>query len=118
MKVIIAGSRTFNNYDLLVKTLQEENLIIDEVVCGGARGADTLGAEWAKKNGVPVKYFNAEWEKYGRVAGIIRNHEMGDYADYLIAFWDGKSRGTKDMIDYMQQLGKHGKVILFKNKEG
>lgn len=118
MKVIIAGSRTFNNYDLLVKTLQEENLIIEEVVCGGARGADTLGAEWAKENGVPIKYFYAEWEKYGRAAGFIRNHEMGDYADYLIAFWDGKSRGTKDMIDYMQQLGKHGKVILFKNKEG
>lgn len=115
MKVIIAGSRTFNNYDLLVKTLQEENLIIEKVVCGGARGADTLGAEWAKKNGVPVKYFNAEWEKYGRAAGIIRNHQMGDYADYLIAFWDGKSSGTKDMIDYMQQLGKKGKVVLFKN---
>lgn len=115
MKVIIAGSRTFNNYDLLEKVLQEENLIIDEVVCGGA---DTLGAEWAKKNGVPVKYFNAEWYIYGRAAGTIRNHQMGDYADYLVAFWDGKSRGTKDMIDYMQQLGKHGKIILFKNKEG
>lgn len=118
MKVIIAGSRTFNNYDLLEKVLQEENLIIEEIVCGGARGADTLGAEWAKKNGVPIKYFNAEWDIYGRAAGTIRNHQMGDYADYLIAFWDGKSRGTKDMIDYMQQLGKHGKIILFKNKEG
>lgn len=116
MKVIIAGSRTFNNYDLLVKTLQEENLIIEEVVCGGARGADTLGAEWAKKNGVPIKYFNAEWDIYGRAAGTIRNHQMGDYADYLVAFWDGKSSGTKDMINYMQQLGKNGKVALFKNE--
>jgi hypothetical protein len=117
MKVIIAGSRTFNNYDLLERVLQEENLIIEEVVCGGARGADDHGQKWARNNGVSVKYFNAEWEKYGRVAGIIRNHEMGDYADYLIAFWDGKSRGTKDMIDYMQQLGKHGKVVLFKNEQ-
>lgn len=74
MKVIIAGSRTFNNYDLLEKVLQEENLIIEEIVCGGARGADALGAEWAKKNGVPVKYFNAKWEKYGRAAGIIRRY--------------------------------------------
>ena len=116
MKVIIAGSRTFNNYNLLNKTLQEVDLVIDEVVCGGAKGADSLGAEWARKNGVPVKYFNAEWEKYGRVAGIIRNHQMGDYADYLVAFWDGKSSGTKDMFTYMQQLGKHGKVIIVKGE--
>lgn len=115
MKVIIAGSRAFNNYDLLAKTLQEENLIIEEVVCGGARGADALGAEWARRNGISVKYFNAEWEKYDGAAGVIRNHEMGDYADYLVAFWDGLSSGTKDMINYMQQLGKHGKVVLFKN---
>lgn len=116
MKVIIAGSRTFNNYNLLNKTLQEVDLVIDEVVCGGARGADTLGAEWAKKNGVPVKYFNAEWYIYGRAAGTIRNHQMGDYADYLVAFWDGKSSGTKDMFTYMQQLGKHGKVIIVKGE--
>lgn len=115
MKVIIAGSRTFNNYNLLNKTLQEVDLVIDEVVCGGAKGADSLGAEWARKNGVPVKYFNAEWYIYGRAAGAIRNHTMGEYADYLVAFWDGKSRGTKDMIDYMQQLGKHGTVIMFEN---
>lgn len=117
MKVIIAGSRTFNNYNLLNKTLQEVDLVIDEVMCGGAKGADSLGAEWARKNGVPVKYFNAEWYIYGRVAGAIRNHQMGDYADYLVAFWDGKSSGIKDMINYMQQLGKNGKVILFKNDE-
>ena len=92
------------------------DLVIDEVVCGGAKGADALGAEWARINGIPVKYFNAEWEKYGNAAGIIRNHQMGDYADYLVAFWDRNSRGTMDMIEYMQRLGKKGKVVLFKNE--
>ena len=116
MKVIIAGSRAFNNYNLLAQTLQEMNLDIDEIVCGGARGADSLGAEWARKNGVIIQYFYPDWDKYGKIAGIIRNHEMGDYADYLIAFWDGKSTGTKDMINYMQQLGKRGKVVLFTNE--
>lgn len=116
MKVIIVGSRTFNNYDLLAQTLQEVNLDIDEIVCGGARGADSLGAEWARKNRVTIRYFYPDWEKYGEAAGIIRNHEMGAYADYLIAFWDGKSTGTKDMINYMQQSDKHGKVVLFTNE--
>ena len=63
--------------------------------------------------GYSLKYFYPNWEKYGKSAGIIRNHEMGDYADYLLAFWDGTSKGTKDMIDYMKKIGKHGKVIIY-----
>ena len=115
MKVIIAGSRNFNNYDLLENTLipfvMENN--IKEIVSGGARGADKLGILWGNQMHIPVKIFYPNWEEYGKSAGIIRNHQMGDYADYLIAFWDGKSHGTKDMIEYMKKLGKHGKVILF-----
>lgn len=111
MKVIIAGSRTFNNYQLVEDTMpQIDN--VTEVVCGGARGADELGRLWANKHGILITMFPAQWETYGKAAGFIRNHEMGDYADYLVAFWDGKSRGTKDMIDYMKRIGKHGKVVL------
>lgn len=66
-----------------------------------------------KEFGYSLKYFYPNWEKYGKSAGIIRNHEMGDYADYLLAFWDGTSKGTKDMIDYMKKIGKHGKVIIY-----
>ena len=116
MKVIIAGSRAFDNYELVCETLSNlrcDGLIIDEVVCGGARGADSLGERWAKALNIPIKYFYANWDEYGKAAGFIRNHEMGDYADYLVAFWDGKSRGTKDMINYMKGLGKHGKVVLY-----
>ena len=113
MKLIIAGSRTFYNYELLKETLQKLNLHISEIVCGEAAGADSLGRKYGEENFIPITSFPANWDKYGRKAGIIRNHQMGDYADYLIAFWDGKSKGTLDMINYMQQLGKHGTIIKF-----
>jgi len=104
MKLIIAGSRTIKQYHLIEsfinQTIQENNLEITEVVSGTCKGPDLLGENWAVKNGVPVKRFPPNWRLYGLSAGIIRNHQMGDYADILIAFWDGKSHGTKDMIDY------------------
>ena len=115
MKVIIAGSRTFNNYDLLCETmahLLDNGLITHEIVCGGARGTDELGARWAKAVNIPIKYFYADWNKYGKAAGPIRNEQMGNYADYLIAFWNGISPGTKNMIDTMKKLNKHGKVVI------
>lgn len=111
MKVIIAGGRDFDSYELLAKTMKEINNVT-EIVCGKARGADTLGEQWAKENNIPVTYFPALWN-LGRDAGIKRNHQMGDYADYLVAFWDGESRGTKDMIDYMKRLGKKGTVVTY-----
>ena len=113
MKVIIAGTRTFNNYQLLCNTIKKLNINIDEIICGGAKGDDAQGEKYAKENNISIKYFLADWDKYGKGAGPIRNHQMGDYADYLIAFWDKKSKGTLDMINYMQQIGKHGKVIYY-----
>ena len=102
MKLIIAGGRDFNKGEVLYKTLYGLELdIIDEVVCGDAKGADTLGAEWAHMKSIPVKHFPAEWDKYGKAAGFIRNAEMADYADFLLAFWDGKSKGTAHMIKTM-----------------
>ena len=118
MKVIIAGSRTFNDYPLLRCTLDEFYLStpITEIVCGGAAGADMLGKQWAEENNIPVKMFDAQWHMYGKSAGMIRNIEMGEYADFLIAFWDGISPGTKHMIDYMKTHNKHG-IICYFNKE-
>lgn len=113
MKVIIAGGRDFNNEQMIEDTMAELDFEVTEVVCGGARGADTLGRWWAVKHGIPVKLFPAEWEMFGNYAGIKRNHDMGDYADYLVAFWDGKSTGTRDMINYMEQIGKHGIVKMY-----
>ena len=104
MKYIIAGGRDFTNYTVMAKILKEFD--IDTVISGCARGADTLGAEWAAKNGIPLQTFPAYWDTYGKAAGFIRNAEMGDYADSAIIFWDGKSKGTKHMIQTMKRLKK------------
>jgi len=113
MRVIIAGSR---NLDVCMDTLHELDQIvkielgweIEEVVCGGATGADTLGKLWARLNKVPVKMFEANWGTYGKNAGPIRNREMAFYADALILLWDGESRGSANML---KQAEKYGLII-------
>lgn len=112
-KVIIAGSRDFSDFGYLkgyMATIPPW-LHLTEVVCGMAKGADSLGKQWAELNGIPVKEFHAEWDRLGRKAGPMRNAEMGIYADGLIAFWDGKSTGTKHMIDFMKGEGKWTYVV-------
>lgn len=106
MKVIIAGSRNLNDYNVVARAAAESGMQITEVVSGGARGVDRLGELWAKRNGLPVRRFPADWDRYGKSAGYRRNEEMGRYADALVACWDGVSRGTKHMIDFMRRLGK------------
>jgi hypothetical protein len=98
MKVIIAGSRSITSYDKLVKTIEQSGFDITEIVSGGARGVDTLGEHYAHNNNIPLTIIKAEWDKYGRSAGYKRNVQMADYADALIALWDGESRGTRHMI--------------------
>lgn len=116
MKVIIAGSRDIYANEFLDNVLEDYTTIIDEVVSGGARGIDTLAIMWAVKKHLPMKVFVADWNKYGKSAGAIRNKEMAEYADYLIAIWDGESKGTKNMIDVMTKLGK-GVTVIHYGKE-
>lgn len=133
MKTIIAGSRHFNrvaNYELecVIEDIIKENIIlITQVVSGDAKGIDQLGSKIAHKLGIPVKVFPAEWNdiankpkheirynRYGAYwvkAGMHRNSIMRDYADVLIAIWDGKSKGTKDMIDKMIKAKKPTVVV-------
>jgi len=106
MKVIIAGSRDITDMNLLLCALDIYPIDITEVVSGGANGVDRLGEEWAKEHNVPLTIFPAEWDKYGKIAGPIRNGNMAFYADALVAIWDGKSRGTKNMVDQMNKLQK------------
>lgn len=113
MKLIIAGSR-----GLSINVLDIDHVVdfrclpASEVVCGLAKGPDSVGKEWAELVKIPVTLFPADWNQFGKKAGILRNCQMGDYADELLAFWDGKSRGTAHMIDYMKQLGKPTHVEL------
>ena len=116
-KVIVCGSRGFQNYSLLREELNKIKDTVGEVVCGEAKGADTFGRAWAEENNIKVKSFPANWQMYGSQAGFIRNRDMGDYADTAIAFWNGKSPGTKDMIKYMKNIGKEVKVIQYNKKE-
>jgi len=107
MKVIIAGSRDFDDYSLLRDycdhILSQKGAT--EVVSGTARGADQLGERYAKERGYFIQRFPADWNAYGKAAGYIRNRKMAEYADALIAFWDGKSRGTLNMISLAKECG-------------
>lgn len=105
MKTIIAGSRDITDYSLVMEAIQESEFEISEVVSGTAKGVDRLGELWATNHKIPVKHYPADWNKYGKSAGPIRNQEMANYADALIAVWDGKSRGTKNMIDQAKEKG-------------
>lgn len=105
MKVIIAGGRNVTTYAYVEDAVKDSGFNITEVVSGCARGADTLGEKYANNNGITIKKFPADWDTHGKRAGYIRNCQMGDYADALIAIWDGESRGTKHMIDYATKKG-------------
>lgn len=115
MKVIIAGGRDFNNYELLKEKCNK--ILINksdiEIVSGGADGADRLGESYAKDMGYPIKYFPADWKKYGNAAGPIRNKQMAEYADSLIVFWDWQSKGTKNMIKNAQDIGLQVRIIRY-----
>ena len=115
-KVIIAGSRDFYDYDLLEEECNEILKGKDdvEVVSGRAIGADMLGELYAKENNHTVKHFPADWNKHGKGAGFIRNGEMANYANKLIAFWDGESNGTKHMIETAQKKGIKTHIIRIK----
>lgn len=111
MKVIIAGSRTIESYSYVSDCVRSCGLAITEIVSGGARGVDRLGEQFAKENGIPLKQFLADWDGLGRAAGLIRNSKMVEYADALVAIWDGRSSGTKDVTYKMRKSKKP--VVVF-----
>lgn len=115
MKVIIAGSRNFNDYAITKKYCDHylQNSKNIEIVSGGAKGADKCGEMYAFEKGLKLKLFPADWEKHGKSAGPIRNQEMAEYADALIAFWDGESRGTKHMISTAEKLGLIVRIVRY-----
>lgn len=123
LRIIVAGSRDFNDYQLLSDTLMqylnsiEYNPTQIKFVSGAARGADTLGEQFAYTYGYEVKRFPADWDNLGKRAGYVRNAIMAEYASektgVLFAFWDGKSKGTKHMIDLAKKHNLEVHVIKY-----
>lgn len=120
-RVIIAGSRTINDYNLIKSAIIESGFKIDEIVCGMARGVDLAGKRFGEENNIPVIKFPAEWNnfkvqplciktsitgaKYNSWAGHIRNRKMAEYASHLILIWDGVSSGSASMRKLAREYG-------------
>ena len=110
-RVVVAGCRDYENYeeareyiDYCLSNVSRENDII--IVSGGAKGADALGERYANEKGYKIERYPADWDTYGLRAGPIRNEKMAQNCDFVICFWDGKSRGTKSMIGFAKQYNR------------
>lgn len=113
-RVIVSGSRTWNDEARIVSSLERVLARLDgaEIVSGGARGPDTLGERYAVDRGLALTRFPAAWDLCGKAAGLHRNALMAWYATHLVAFWDGKSPGTLDMIEQARAAGLPTRVFL------
>lgn len=118
-RIIIAGGRNFNDYAYFVASIETVINKDDgvEIISGHASGVDSFAEQYAKENGIALKVFPADWKAYGRAAGPIRNRQMLDYARtsdaLLIALWDGKSKGTKNIIDKARSLDIECKIFMY-----
>lgn len=117
-KLIVAGGRDYNNYDEVAAQIcllanNELKGYAVSIVSGMARGADALAAGFASNNNIKLYMFPANWDKYGKAAGFRRNEDMAKFADGLLAFWDGQSRGTKHMIETMKRLDGPVRIIHY-----
>lgn len=119
MILLICGTRTFADYELLCRKCDAltANYSTGTVVSGGARGADLLGEQWGRSRGWAVRQFPARWDTEGKQAGPLRNRRMAAHVVAVgapfgvVAFWDGVSRGTKDMIDVATEVGIPVRVV-------
>ena len=115
--IVIAGCRNYNNYDeakkyidFCLSNIRNEHHII--IVSGCASGADAIGERYANENGFKVEKYPADWKNLGRSAGPKRNKQMAEISDYVICFWDGKSKGTRSMIEYAEEYNKPIKIKI------
>ena len=118
-RVVICGGRDFDDRKLCFEALDSILAGEDEVevVSGHANGADALGEEYARANGLEITVFKPDWKRYGKGAGLVRNRQMVDYAretdGLVVAFWDGESRGTKSTIDYSRKCGLETRIVSY-----
>ena len=104
MKLAIVGSRNFDDYEFLKKIINYHPCT--QIISGGARGADTLAKRYAVEHGIPIKEFLPNWDVHGNSAGFIRNKQIVEACDELVAFWDSISKGTKHSLDLAEESGK------------
>lgn len=117
-RVIVAGTRTFDDYEFLcyhcdyfLSEMRKKRRIV--IVSGRANGADQMGERYARERGYSLRTYPANWERYGNRAGPIRNELMAQNADALIAYWDGRSPGTKNMIDMARDYGLLVRIKIY-----
>lgn len=111
MRTIVAGSRSVHDWLPVWEKLEKLRPPITLLISGMAAGPDTMGLDWAKKYDVPFECYPAQWRKFGKVAGFHRNIQMADRAERLVAFWDGRSRGTRHMIEVAREKGLIVEVV-------
>ena len=104
MKLAIVGSRSFSDYEFMKKILAFHSCT--QIISGGAKGADTLAKQYAGENGISITEFLPNWDRDGKAAGFIRNKQIVNACDELVAFWDGESRGTAHSIKLAEEAGK------------
>jgi hypothetical protein len=114
MKIAIIGGRSFGDYELVKSVLSDYLDKVTMVVSGGAKGADSFGEKWANENNIQTLIFKPDWNKYGKKAGHLRNTDIIDNCDMCIAFWDGKSTGTKDSIKKAKKMGKEILIVNYR----
>jgi len=117
VRLIVAGSRTFNDEKFLFEVLDSIQGPIVEIVSGNAEGADKLGEKYAKARGIDLVIFPANWKKHGKAAGPIRNEKMAKYANAAVVFWDGKSTGSQNMIRLMENNNKWCLRVTYDSKD-
>lgn len=105
MKLAVVGTRTFHDYLKAEAILREYDGKVSEIISGGAQGADRLAEIYAKEYQIPIRIFKADWKTYGKRAGPMRNKQIVEEADEVVAFWDGTSRGTLSTIEYAREKG-------------
>lgn len=110
MKIAVIGSRNFNDYDLLKEELNK--YFITQIISGGAKGADALAERYAKEFNIETQIFKPDW-KLGRHAGLLRNTKIIETSDFVVAFWDGESRGTQNSIKTAEKNGKPINIIEY-----
>lgn len=120
MKVAVVGSRGFSDAIHLSAVMEDwfmnqEGLQakITEIISGGAKGADSLAADWARTHGIKLTEYLPDWDTYGKRAGFIRNEDIIKGADMVLAFWDGVSKGTQNSLSIAKRLKKPTLIVYF-----